>query len=317
MLVYIEDKPYAALSITGKPIPILEFYEDYMQCVIECPYCGQRTTVGDTIMCSGFVGCPNCYFVPSGLLETVEWYRENDRVKYTNDNFYKKGFIENREDRVLKKNCKTTNVLELCKMNRRSRNMNKLIYAFDFDGTIVTNEFPEIGTPIMNVVHLIHQVKAEGHYTILNTMREDALLDEAIEFCKRLGVEFDAVNDNLPHMKEFYKNNPRKIFANFYIDDHNMFVDGVNEKVMMSTGKYDRYGAALYEGDVIELLDGSKAVIEFGTFEGYCPVDKCWMDSVGFYCRCLTIERPALPLGPTEDYAIKVCTIDEYEDQHE
>lgn len=106
--------------------------------------------------------------------------------------------------------------------------MNKLIYAFDFDGTIVTNKFPEIGTPIMNVVHLIHQVKAEGHYTILNTMREGEKLDAAVEFCNRLGIEFDAVNDNLPHMKEFYKNNPRKIFANFYIDDHNMFVENVN-----------------------------------------------------------------------------------------
>lgn len=109
MLVYIEDKPYTALSITGKPIPILEVKEDYMQCIIECPYCGQRTTVGDTIMCSGFVGCPNCYFVPGGLLETVEWYRENNYDEYTLGDFYKKGFIENREDRVLKKNCKTTN----------------------------------------------------------------------------------------------------------------------------------------------------------------------------------------------------------------
>lgn len=103
MLVYIEGKSYAALSITGKPIPTLEFHEDYMQCVIECPYCGQRATVCETIMYSGYVGCPNCYFVPGGLLETVEWYRENDREKYTNGNFYKKGFIENREDRVLKK----------------------------------------------------------------------------------------------------------------------------------------------------------------------------------------------------------------------
>lgn len=103
MLVYIDDKPYAALSITGKLIPILEFHEDYMQCVIECPYCGQRITVDDTIMCSGFVGCPNCYFIPGGLLETVEWYRENNYDEYTLGNFYKMGFIKNREDRVLKK----------------------------------------------------------------------------------------------------------------------------------------------------------------------------------------------------------------------
>lgn len=104
----------------------------------------------------------------------------------------------------------------------------RLIYAFDFDGTIVTNKFPEIGTPILNTIRLIHQVKSEGHYIVLNTMREGKELIEAVMFCERLGIEFDAVNDNLPHMKKFYKNNPRKIFANYYVDDHNMFVDEVN-----------------------------------------------------------------------------------------
>lgn len=106
--------------------------------------------------------------------------------------------------------------------------MNKLIYSFDFDGTIVTNKFPKIGTPITNTIELIYKVKSEGHYIILNTMREDKYLNEAVMFCNKLGIEFDAINDNLPHMKEFYKNNPRKIFANYYIDDHNMFVDEVN-----------------------------------------------------------------------------------------
>lgn len=106
----------------------------------------------------------------------------------------------------------------------------KKIYSFDFDGTIVTNKFPEIGEPIQETIDLIKDVKAKGHYIILNTMRENESLMRALMFCKSLGIEFDAVNDNLPHMKEFYKNNPRKIFANYYIDDHNLFVDGVNNE---------------------------------------------------------------------------------------
>lgn len=104
----------------------------------------------------------------------------------------------------------------------------KQIYAFDFDGTIVTNEFPEIGTPIFNTIELIKKVKDEGHYIILNTMREEESLLNAVMFCQSQGITFDAVNGNLPHMKEFYKNNPRKIFANHYVDDHNLFVYGVN-----------------------------------------------------------------------------------------
>jgi uncharacterized protein YpuA (DUF1002 family) len=59
-------------------------------------------------------------------------------------------------------------------------------------------------------------------------MREDEKLTEAVEFCKTLGIEFDAINDNLEHMKKFYRNNPRKIFANYYIDDHNAFLPSIN-----------------------------------------------------------------------------------------
>lgn len=105
---------------------------------------------------------------------------------------------------------------------------NKKIYAFDFDGTIVTNEFPNIGEPIKEVIDLIKEIKKQGHYIILNTMREDDYLQEAISFCNAFQIKFDVVNDNLPHMKEFYGNNPRKIFANYYIDDHNMFIESIN-----------------------------------------------------------------------------------------
>lgn len=106
---------------------------------------------------------------------------------------------------------------------------NKKIFAFDFDGTIVTNKFPKIGEPIDEVIDFIKSVKSKGHYIILYTMRENEYLTDALMCCKSLGIEFDAVNDNLPHMKEFYKNNPRKIFANYYVDDHNMFVSAINQ----------------------------------------------------------------------------------------
>lgn len=105
--------------------------------------------------------------------------------------------------------------------------MNK-IYAFDFDGTLCTNKFPEIGEPIAETIELAKKVKSRGNYIILNTMRKKGNLEEAVKWCKEQGIVFDAVNDNLPHMKEFFKNNPRKIFANYYIDDHNMFVDVIN-----------------------------------------------------------------------------------------
>lgn len=103
MITIKNGKPVAWLAIFADPVPVIELHEDEMQCVIECPYCHERTTIGETIMNSGFIGCPNCFFVPGGLRETVEWYRENDYEKYNNGNFYERGYIENRDNRVLKK----------------------------------------------------------------------------------------------------------------------------------------------------------------------------------------------------------------------
>lgn len=92
MITYKDGKPYAKISLTQPAVPVVELHEDDMQCIIECPYCHQMTTVGESLMISGYVGCPNCYFVPGGLLETTLWYKENDNESYRTGEFYKKGF---------------------------------------------------------------------------------------------------------------------------------------------------------------------------------------------------------------------------------
>lgn len=57
----------------------------------------------------------------------------------------------------------------------------KKIYSFDFDGTLVRNAYPNIGIPISSVINFAINVKKEGHYIILNTMREGKQLDEVNE----------------------------------------------------------------------------------------------------------------------------------------
>jgi len=96
-----------------------------------------------------------------------------------------------------------------------------MIYAIDFDGTIVENKFPAIGELKPEAASFISALKERGDKWILYTMREGPVLDEALAFLRDNGLEPDAVNDNLPEMCEFYHNNPRKVFANVYIDDHN------------------------------------------------------------------------------------------------
>ena len=159
----------------------------------------------------------------------------------------------------------------------------KEIYAFDFDGTIVTNEFPQIGKPIANTIELIKKVKNGGHYIILNTMREGDLLLDAVKFCQNQEITFDAVNDNLPHMKEFYKNNPRKIFANYYVDDHNLFVNGVNDIQMKKMTNAEK------DNDIKifkNALDKACEIIANIARQSEACIDNCPLESKGM---CLSL----------------------------
>lgn len=44
-------------------------------------------------------------------------------------------------------------------------------------------------------------------------------MEVAVDWCKKMGATFDAVNDNLPDVIEIYGCNSRKISCDFYIDD--------------------------------------------------------------------------------------------------
>lgn len=96
-----------------------------------------------------------------------------------------------------------------------------MIFAIDFDGTIVENKYPEIGDIKPEAKEFILDLQRRGDWWILYTMRDGVELHEAVVFLRNHGLIPDAINDNLPQMKDFYKNNPRKVFANVYIDDHN------------------------------------------------------------------------------------------------
>lgn len=99
------------------------------------------------------------------------------------------------------------------------------VIAIDFDGTMFETEYPKILRPILPVIHMARERKAAGDKLILWTCREGPELDAAIEMCRNYGIEFDAVNDNLPEAKEQWGNNPRKVAADEYWDDKNRCFD--------------------------------------------------------------------------------------------
>jgi len=93
--------------------------------------------------------------------------------------------------------------------------------AVDFDGTIVEHEYPLIGKEKLFAFQTLRELEKMGARLILWTFRTGKELDEAVEFCRKNGIEFYAVNKNYPE-EVFDENVSRKIDADIYIDDKNV-----------------------------------------------------------------------------------------------
>lgn len=96
--------------------------------------------------------------------------------------------------------------------------MRKVI-AIDFDGCLCEYAWPEIGAPHMEVINAALQEREKGVALILWTCRAGKRLDEAVNWCERYGLKFDAVNENLPGIITDFKVDTRKVFADEYWDD--------------------------------------------------------------------------------------------------
>lgn len=106
----------------------------------------------------------------------------------------------------------------------------KYIFAVDFDKTLILeNTWPDInGRPNKPMIeYLLMERRKRASKIILWTCRDGQALTDAIEFCRENGLEFDAVNENLPEMIKAYGNDSRKISADKYIDDAAVNPDGV------------------------------------------------------------------------------------------
>lgn len=85
--------------------------------------------------------------------------------------------------------------------------------AIDFDGTLCTNDYPNIGEPNWEIIAEAKMEQANGAGLILWTCREGEMLDAALKACEEWELHFDAVNESLPSWKKEYGNNPRKVGA--------------------------------------------------------------------------------------------------------
>ena len=89
-----------------------------------------------------------------------------------------------------------------------------MIIAVDFDGTLQINNKANIG-----LIHRLVQAQRRGDTVILWTCREGNRLAEALLFLQKHHFRPNYVNCNCPDAIARLKCDPRKIFADVYIDD--------------------------------------------------------------------------------------------------
>ena len=104
--------------------------------------------------------------------------------------------------------------------------MQRKAVAIDFDGTLAFTDYPTILSANQEALAFIKKCRRLGVAVILWTCRTGHHLEEALEWCDKQGIGFDAINENLPDwIDNYYQQFPsvppdsRKVCADLYIDD--------------------------------------------------------------------------------------------------
>jgi hypothetical protein len=93
-----------------------------------------------------------------------------------------------------------------------------MIFAVDFDGTIVDHEFPEIGREKPGAISVLKALQKEGHKIIIWTCRCEPWLGPVTAWLAAHAFCPDAINSNIENVPGFAM---PKILADVYIDDRN------------------------------------------------------------------------------------------------
>ena len=98
-----------------------------------------------------------------------------------------------------------------------------MIFAIDFDGTIVEDDYPKIGKLKDGAKETINSLYDKGHHIIIWTCRSGIKQSVAEVFLKKNGVKYHTINNSLPHhIAKFNYLDPRKVGADVYIDDKHL-----------------------------------------------------------------------------------------------
>lgn len=87
--------------------------------------------------------------------------------------------------------------------------------VIDFDGTVVTHDYPNIGKPIGSVP-VLKKLVENGHKLILFTMRSGEQLEEAVKWFSDMGIELYGIQKN--PTQHTWTSSP-KAYGQLIIDD--------------------------------------------------------------------------------------------------
>lgn len=93
--------------------------------------------------------------------------------------------------------------------------MKNLVIAVDFDGTVVSHDYPEVGKDI-GAAPILKELLERGHELVLFTMRSGKHLHDAIEWFSKNNIRLYGIQYN-PTQAQWTCSN--KCYAHIYIDD--------------------------------------------------------------------------------------------------
>ena len=134
--------------------------------------------------------------------------------------------------------------------------------GIDFDGTVVTHEYPRVGRDI-GAIPVLKRLVESGNKLILFTMRDsrNGTLQDAINWFKKNGIELYGVNTN-PTQAD-WTDSP-KAHCNFYIDDAAL---GIPKKFDWESGR-----------NYVDWKRVEKLLEEEGLFEDFGEGEDFWKD---------------------------------------
>lgn len=98
-----------------------------------------------------------------------------------------------------------------------------ILLCVDFDLTIADTKYPTINGLRKGAKKYINKLVEHGFHVTVWTCRTDEGTNQdltaAVKFLANEGVHFHGVNQNYPPLIKCFKNDCRKISADWYIDD--------------------------------------------------------------------------------------------------